>query len=104
MGVQSDKITVHIDEDLAEIVPGYLFNRRKDVDQQLPQALASGDFQTLRILGHRMKGSGAGYGFEGVSEIGRAIEEAAKLENRDGITQGIADLANYLDHLDVIYD
>lgn len=103
MGVMLDKITVHIDQDLADITPGYLENRKKDVEF-LPQALAHGDFQTLRVLGHRMKGSGAGYGFDGVSEIGRAIEEAAKNENREGIEQGIADLASYLDRLEVIYE
>ncbi|MBF0629211.1 MAG: Hpt domain-containing protein [Magnetococcales bacterium] len=102
MGVAADKITVHIDEDLAEIAPGYLENRGKDLEQ-LPRALADGDFQSLRVLGHRMKGSGAGYGFDGISEIGRAIEEAAKQEDRVGIAQGIADLASYLDRLEVVY-
>ncbi|MBF0341977.1 MAG: Hpt domain-containing protein [Magnetococcales bacterium] len=102
MGVEPDKIVVQIDEDLAEIAPGYLENRRNDL-KHLPLALAEGDFYNLRILGHRMKGSGAGYGFDGISEIGRAIEEAAKQENRQGVEQGIADLAAYLDRLEVIY-
>ncbi|MBF0296099.1 MAG: Hpt domain-containing protein [Magnetococcales bacterium] len=97
-----EKITVRIDEDLAEIAPGYLDNRKKDVEL-LPQILAKGDFQTLRIMGHRMKGSGAGYGFDAISDIGRAIEEAAKQENREGVRQGIEALSAYLDRLDVIY-
>ncbi|MBF0270446.1 MAG: Hpt domain-containing protein [Magnetococcales bacterium] len=103
MGVSPDKITVRIDEDLAEIVPGYLVNRGKDLEQ-LPLALVEGNFQTLRTLGHRMKGSGAGYGFDGISEIGRAIEEAAKREDREGVEQGIADLASYMDRLEVVYE
>lgn len=98
-----DKITVRIDEDLAEIAPGYLENRRKDVEL-LPQMLAQGDFQSLRVLGHRMKGSGAGYGFDGVSDIGRIIEEAAKQENREGVSQGISALVAYLENLEVIYE
>ncbi|MBF0213483.1 MAG: Hpt domain-containing protein, partial [Magnetococcales bacterium] len=44
------------------------------------------------------------YGFDGISEIGRAIEEAAKQENRAGVEQGIADLASYLDRLEVVYE
>lgn len=99
----SNKITVRIDEDLAEIAPGYLENRKKDVEL-LPQLLEKGDFQNLRVLGHRMKGSGAGYGFDGISEIGRAIEDAAKQENREGVQKGIQELISYLDRLDVIYE
>lgn len=103
MGVKPDKITVRIDEDLAEIAPGYLENRRKDL-LLLPETLAKEDYSSLRILGHRMKGSGAGYGFDGITEIGRAIEEAAKQENKEAIKQGIADLTSYLDRLELIYE
>ncbi|MBF0614248.1 MAG: Hpt domain-containing protein [Magnetococcales bacterium] len=103
MGVAQDKIVVRIDEDLAEIAPGYLENRSKDLEQ-LPRALVEGNFQVLRTLGHRMKGSGAGYGFDGITEIGRAIEEAAKQEDRAGVEQGIAALASYLSRLEVIYE
>lgn len=98
----AEKIVVHIDEDLAEIAPGYLENRIKDLEE-LPRALAEGNFQTLRVLGHRMKGSGAGYGFDGISEIGRAIEDAAKVEDGVGVERGIADLAAYLQRLEVVY-
>ncbi|MEO5345630.1 MAG: Hpt domain-containing protein [Magnetococcus sp. YQC-9] len=97
-----ERIVVRIDADLAEIAPGYLANRRKDLEL-LPQALASGDFAQLRTLGHRMKGSGAGYGFDGISKIGRAIEEAAKQENHLGVEAGIAALAAYLDRLEVVH-
>ena len=31
-----------------------------------------------KLLGHSMKGSGEGYGFDTISEIGRFLEEAAK--------------------------
>ncbi|MBF0260753.1 MAG: Hpt domain-containing protein [Magnetococcales bacterium] len=97
-----EKIVVRIDADLAEIAPGYLENRRKDLEQ-MPQALASGDFNLLRTLGHRMKGSGAGYGFDAISEIGRAIEEAAKRDDPSGVEYGVAELAAYLERLEVVY-
>ena len=41
--------------------PAYLHKRRKDV-QVYRQALADEDFETLRTLGHKMKGTGVGMG------------------------------------------
>ena len=41
-------------------------------------ALAGSDHDALRVLGHRLKGSGGGYGISQLTEIGTRIEEAAK--------------------------
>jgi HPt (histidine-containing phosphotransfer) domain-containing protein len=44
---------------------------------QLKAALATGEFETARRLGHQIKGTGKPYGFPGLTQIGRAIEWAA---------------------------
>ncbi len=98
-----DKITVRIDRDLEEIAPGYLENRRKDL-LLLPEALERGDFDNLKVLGHRMKGSGAGYGFNGITDIGRSVETAAKERDVEGVRSAIDELASYLDRIEVIYE
>lgn len=100
--MSAERIPVTIDRDLEDIVPGYLENRRKELPE-LQNALDRGDFDTLRILGHRMKGSGAGYGFDRVTEIGRHIEEAAKNQVGPIIQTQIEELSSYLERVEVTY-
>ena len=58
------------------LVSQYVQNCRGDL-AQLKAALAAGEYETARRLGHQMKGTGKPYGFPGLTQIGRAIEWAA---------------------------
>ena len=98
---QGGKIPIHVDPDLADLIPGFLDKRRTDTAVILA-ALDRSEFETVRILGHSMKGSGGGYGFDAISEIGAALEQAAKRNNTDEIRQQVSDLCSYLDRVEVI--
>ena len=92
--VPGDELLVRVEQGMEDVVPAYLDKRRKDV-QTYRQALAAADFETLRMLGHRMKGTGAGYGFQTLTEIGSAIEEAALRHDTTSIAAGVDRLAWY---------
>ncbi len=94
---------VHIDEDLEEIVPNFLKNREKDI-RSIARSLDAGDFETIRLLGHGMKGSGAGYGFDGVSRMGEEIEAGAMEGNEGEIRRLVRELTTYLDRVEVVYE
>jgi HPt (histidine-containing phosphotransfer) domain-containing protein len=96
------KITVFVEEDLQELIPGYLENRVKDI-AAIREALARKDYEAIRTLGHKMKGSGGGYGFDAITDIGHGIEEAAKREHGDEIVRLAEELKSYLERVDVIY-
>ncbi|MBF0283740.1 MAG: Hpt domain-containing protein [Magnetococcales bacterium] len=98
-----EKIVVHIDSDLEDIAPGYIENRHKDV-AALKEALTANDLEVPKVLGHRMKGSGAGYGFDEVTEIGRRMEEAAKAGDGQSIEALTARLEDYLARVEIVYD
>lgn len=98
-----DKILVTVDADLEDIVPGYLENRQKDI-VDMTSAVDGGDFETIRVLGHRMKGSGGGYGFDQITDIGFALENASKEENGDEIRSRIDELRDYLARVEVTYE
>ncbi len=51
-----------------------------------------------------MKGTGGGYGFDRVTEIGAAIEEAAKNQNSSEIQQQIDTLKDYLERIEIIFE
>lgn len=100
---RAEKTIIRVDPEIAELIPGFLENRRKDIAAML-DAVQRGDFETVRILGHSMKGAGGGYGFDVITEIGTALEQAAKQRNAAEIRDRVNELSRYLDRVEVISD
>jgi len=87
-----------IDPDLLDLLPGYLARRRQDV--ALAQAAAStGDFRTIEIIGHRLKGNAAQFGFVKLETVGRELEQAALAKDVPRINNAMRDLALEVDEL-----
>src|SRR5437667_10621416 len=100
---RAEKTMIHVDPDIAELIPGFLENRRKDIAAML-DAVQRGDFESVRVLGHSMKGAGGGYGFDAITDIGAALEQAAKQRNAVEIRNRVHELSRYLDRVEVISD
>jgi len=98
-----ERIIVIVDAEIEDLIPGFLENRRKDV-KTLEQALAEGDYETIRTLGHAMKGAGGGYGFDAITDLGRSLEDAAKEGNTEEIRKRINELSDYLERVEVDYE
>ena len=101
-GNKSRRFTVSIDPDLEELIPGFLENRRKDA-ATLAHAAKAGDEKTVRLLGHRMKDDGGGYGFQEISQIGEALEQAATRQDWKVIVEKTEALTAFLAQVDVVY-
>ena len=99
----TDKITLSIDSDLEDLIPGFLENRKKDI-VSLKQACEDEDIETLRSIGHSIKGVGGGYGFKGLSELGANIETIAKSGTSSGIAELIDEMENYLSRVEIVYE
>lgn len=99
---QAEKIVVHVDPEIADLIPGFLANRRED-KEKMAEALTQGDFETIRVLGHSMKGAGGSYGFDAITDIGKSLEQAAKDSDAEGIKRSLQELSAYLDRLEVVY-
>ncbi len=99
--MRSDRVIVYVDSDLEDLIPMFLKNRHKDVDD-IRRLLREGNMGEIRRLGHSMKGSGGGYGFDEISEIGRGMEEAAKDGNMEEIEKLNNRLAEYLSVVEVV--
>ena len=78
----------------------YLERRSADIEK-LRVALDAGDFETIRTTGHNLYGSGATYGLEPISDLGRRIEAAAEARDAGGIEKLIADLQRFLGALNL---
>lgn len=96
-------IIAYIDSDLEELIPEFLENRRNDT-AAMRGAAEVGDFETIRVLGHDMKGCGAGYGFDGITNLGESLEQAAKDQNKPEIRDLVQELNDYLEIVEVVYE
>ena len=65
--------------------------------------MANSDFATIRALGHQMKGSGGGYGFDAISAFGSPIELAAEAQTTSEIAHLTSDFSDFLHRLRVEY-
>ena len=97
-GRRKDPILVHAYPKLAERIPAFLQNRRQDVITML-DALALGDFGTVERLGHNMKGAGASFGFQDITDIGAVIEREAGCVDIDASRKWIGELSKFLDRV-----
>ena len=93
--------TVTPDPEVAHLVPEFLENRRADV-ARVNTLIANGEWEALRSLGHKMKGTGRGYGFGRITEIGVAIEQAGASEDGDAARAAVQALQRYLERVRVL--
>ncbi len=96
------KITVHVESDVRQLIPGYLENKRNHV-RSLKCALAIGDLTKVRYLADNLNGSGSIFGFDVISYIGQGLESAAEGKNAERICMLIRSLEDYLNRLHIVY-
>ena len=95
----SQKIHVKVPASIEDLVPNYLDKRRQDLPK-FTEALASGDYATIRRLGHNLTGTGASYGFQGLTDIGRAIEQSVQADDGPAIRARVEELTRYLEDVE----
>lgn len=100
MGNDSDKPIDISDPFARQLMARYLDRRDSDVGK-LRDALRETEFETIRITGHNLFGSGSAYGLDEISRLGERIEKAAELEDTGGLERLIADLETYLRDLKI---
>ncbi|WP_218838249.1 hypothetical protein [Bacillus sp. FJAT-45350] len=98
-----NKIIVIVDSDLEDLIPGFLMNRENDL-VKLKESLSANDFETIRIIGHSMKGFGSGYGFDFISEVGFELEKSAKQKQVEEIETHIKSIEDYLQTIEIRYE
>jgi signal transduction histidine kinase/CheY-like chemotaxis protein/HPt (histidine-containing phosphotransfer) domain-containing protein len=96
-----DTILVRANPKFADLIPGFLQNRRQDVIAML-DALDRADFETVESLGHGMKGAGGSWGFEAITDIGAALEQAAESADSVASRKWVGELSRYLDRVEIV--
>ncbi|KAB8029066.1 Hpt domain-containing protein [Fluviispira multicolorata] len=97
------KKTIVLDKDFEEIIPEFLIKRKTDI-VIIQKALEDGDYSLVESLGHKLKGTCGSYGFKDLSEIGKKIEDAAKVRKEETIIKLIEKIENYLANIDIKFE
>ncbi len=97
------KVVARVDSSLKEIIPGFLENRWKDT-YTIITSVEQLKYETIRILGHDMRGVGSGYGFDVITDIGKSLEMAAKIKDPVEIRKLVRELATYLERVEIVYE
>jgi len=67
-------------KEIEHLIPFFTNSVKQEIEKSF-RALVRRDFKTLSFIGHGLKGSCGVYGFHELSELGAAIETAARIED-----------------------
>ena len=96
-----DAAVARMNSKFADRIPAYLQNCRQNANFMLG-ALDRVDFETVTFLGHQMSGSGGMFGFQEITDIGAALEQAARSSDTDASRKCVNELFSYLDRVATI--
>ena len=96
------RITERVDSELKDLIAGILDSWIQEI-QVMRQALDRNNFDTIRNISHKMRGTGGVFGFSSISEMGGTLESAAINRNEEGIRKTLNMLASYLEQVEVVY-
>jgi HPt (histidine-containing phosphotransfer) domain-containing protein len=96
----TDKIHLSVEPALRELVPGFLANRRKDLDA-INRALHSGNLEAIRVVGHNIRCFSRVYGFDDLTALGEELQQAALEQSTLRIVHAQTQLADYLSRIDL---
>lgn len=100
---QSESIIVHVDSDFEDLIPGFLDDWEEEA-RSMREALEKNDYETIRRLGHNMKGIGGSCGLDLITDMGTGLEEAAKAMDPKVIRNNLDTLLCYLERVEFVYE
>ena len=94
------KIRLQVEPGLKELIPGFLENRRRDLER-MRHALHSGDLAAIRDVGQNIRCFSRVYGFDELTALGEEIRCAADECSTLRIVHLQGQLADYLSRVDI---
>ncbi len=96
----TQKIRLDVEPVLKELVPGFLENRRRDLER-MRQALRAGDLAAIRDVGQNIRCFSRVYGIDELTALGEEIRCAADECSTLRIVHLQGQLADYLSRVEV---
>ena len=87
---------VHVSDEIAARAPVFLA-RQRDTLQSLSSNPVERDYAAIRRFAHNLKGTARGYGYPGLTELARGLEDAARLEDPQDVAKKMKALESGLE-------
>jgi signal transduction histidine kinase/DNA-binding response OmpR family regulator/CHASE3 domain sensor protein len=87
--------TSTVSKEVLELVPQYLASKEKQIEEARTN-LAIRDFGPIRRFGHNLKGTGRGYGFPSIEELGKELEKAAQQADASRVAEQLDALHRFV--------
>ena len=100
---REERIIVHVDADLKALLPGFLKDWQQEV-RAMRQALEKNNYETIRKIGHDMKGIGGSCGLDDITDMGSGLAEDAKAMDQESIRKRLDTLSGYLERVEIVYE
>ena len=100
---QVERIIVHVDADLEDLLPAFLQDWEEEV-RAMREALEKNNYETIRKMGHDMKGIGGSCGLDDITDMGSGLAEGAKAMDQESIRKNLDTLSGYLERIEFVYE
>jgi hypothetical protein len=94
-----ERIRLAVEPALRELVPGFMANRRKDLEA-IARALHSGNMEAIGVVGHNIRCFSRVYGFDDLTALGEELQRAAAERSTLRIVHAQTQLADYLSRVE----
>ncbi len=95
-GPRRHVVSQRADQKIADQAPAYLEHCRQNLIV-MRASLDRDDYEAILVIGHNMRGSGGGFGFQPITDIGAALEQAADAGDLVQMRAQLDALSGYLD-------
>lgn len=96
-----EKILVKINKDIIQFLPDYLKNRETDI-VNITLALKNNDFEKVKQITHKIRGSAGLYGLMELSNIAKEMEEKSLEKNTAFLNSLLQKIIFYLANLEIV--
>lgn len=93
-------ISQEIAGEIAHLVPNYLAAKSRQIEEARA-CLASRHFEPIRRFGHNLKGTGRGYGFPEIEDLGGMLEKAAETSDECAIGMHLTALHRFVHQAEI---
>lgn len=93
---------VRVDPDLADLIAPYLSHRWADL-AMAHKLLLTGELERIVLIGRRIHGSAASYGFDQLGEIARQLEDAAMAADTGAVQSALVEFGTFLRTVHIEY-
>ena len=95
-------ISVLASSEFKDLISGIIDNWKQEIQVML-QALDRNNYEAIRSISHKMRGTGAMLGFGDITEMGEILETAAANRNKERIRETLQMLSAHIVKMDVEY-